>query len=311
MSLKDELNGFLKVPDLFFGIPPPSEGLPDVGVIGVPYDLTSSYSPGCRFGPDAIRRATTGVWSHSQPSLAGISTPTARGFLSKAITLEDVGDLEVDLRQPEPAMYDISDAVYRVSQKGTYLLFLGGDHFITYPIVRGLKRGSPGEYGLIWFDAHADFYPDYAGYKLSHATTLRRIVHDNLVTPQNIAAHDLRSAIYSQIEELLGSGSSWIADLNSFRSAVIDIAQRVDAIHITIDLDVLRPEVVPGVAHPESGGLTPDELFEFLRVAFATGKVRSADIVELNPLLDKTGLATITARDVVKEILAGFAYQKS
>ncbi|MHA1654175.1 MAG: arginase family protein [Candidatus Thorarchaeota archaeon] len=312
MTLREELNGFLRLPDRFFGIPEPEDQVdPDVGVLGVPYDLTSSYAPGCRFGPDAIRRATTAVRSHSQPPVAGESRYVRRPLLTESLTLEDIGDLEVDLRLPEAAMYDISDAVYRLAPHESHLLFLGGDHFITYPLLKGLTRGRPGVYGLVWFDAHADFYADYGGYKLSHATSLRRIVTDGIVSRNNVIAHDLRAALHDQVEELFEEKEPVVRDLDSFRESVQELAQRVDYIYVTVDLDVLRPEVVPGVSHPESGGLTPEELFKFLRACFETGSVRYADVVELNPLVDHSGLAAITARDIVKEILAGFALQKT
>ena len=207
-------------------------------------------------------------------------------------------------------MYDISDAVYRLAPCGSYLLFLGGDHFITYPIMKGLNRGRPGKYGLVWFDAHADFYSSYAGYKMSHATTLHNIVSNNLVLLENVVAYDLRAALYSQLEELYDGGSRPVHDLDSFIDAINEVATRVDALHVTVDLDVLRPEVAPGVAHPESGGLTPEELFKFLHHCFTTGKVFSVDVVEMNPMLD-SGVTAITARDIVKQILAGFGYQKS
>ena len=172
MPLKDELNGYLRLPRTFFGIPGPSTGDPDVGIVGVPYDITSSYSPGARFGPDAIRRVTDGERSHSYPLTLGNRQPS-ESPLSKLMTLEDVGDLEVVLRLPDAAAIDISEACAKLGRGDSNLIFLGGDHFITYPILKGLSRGKPGRYGLIYLDAHADLYSDMGGYQLSHATTMR------------------------------------------------------------------------------------------------------------------------------------------
>jgi len=86
-----------------------------------------------------------------------------------------------------------------------------------------------------------------------------------------------------------------------------DLAKRVDHLYVSIDLDVLDPVIAPGVSHPESGGLSMRELVTTIRAAFATGKVKYADIVELNPLIDTSGLTAIAARDIVKEVLTGFA----
>ncbi len=304
MALKDELNGYLRLPRAFFGIPESKSGTSDVGVIGVPYDLTSSYMPGTRFGPDAIRKATDDERSHSYPLSLGRSDSDDIS-LSKRLTLEDVGDLEVSMRLPEAAAVDISEASAKLAQKDTKLLFLGGDHFITYPILKGLTRGRPGRYGLIYLDAHADLYSEMGGYQLSHATTVRRIIDDSLLKLEDVAAFDLRSALPDQRKELTGNTAPNVS-IDAFSKRVGSIGKRVDQLYISVDLDVLSPEVAPGVSHPESGGLSMLDLVTLLKVAFSTGKVRFVDVVELNPLIDKSDLTSIAARDIVKEILTGF-----
>ena len=310
MPLKDSLNGYLRLPRDFFGIPQPSTGDPDVGVLGIPYDLTSSFMPGTRFGPDAIRKATDSERSHSYPLSIGRSSTNNDKALSERITLEDIGDLEVSLRLPEQAMLDITEAAAKLAEHDSRLLFMGGDHFITYPLLRGLSRSKSGTYGLVYLDAHADFYPTYSGHQYSHATTLRRILTDGLIDRVNLLTHDLRAALPEQKAELTKIGAIIPQSLKSFSDAINKIAKQVDIIYITVDLDVLDPSVAPGVSHPESGGLNMIELTKLLRVCFATGKVKYADIAELNPMIDTTGQTTVAARDVVKEILTGFASQK-
>ncbi|MFX0107862.1 MAG: arginase family protein [Candidatus Hodarchaeota archaeon] len=307
MSLRDELNGYLRLPRNFFGIPRPKTGLPDVGILGVPYDITSSYKPGSRFGPDAIRAATDGERAHSFP-LNSSSSPVLGGdSLTKVLTIEDIGDLEVMGRLPESALNDIYNAAAKLAPKGTFLLFLGGDHFITYPLMKGVKKGRPGKYGLLYFDAHADFYKDYGGYSLSHATTLRRIIEEEHVRREDVIVVDGRSALPEQREQLAVYESS---DIDQFRKAIDELTERVDVIYISVDLDVLSPHLVPGVSHPESGGPTALELASLLRICFQSRKVQYADIVELNPLADKSQVSLITVRDVLKELLTGFAVQK-
>ena len=309
MPLKDELNGYLRLPRNFFGIPAPKSGDPDVGVVGVPYDMTSSYMPGPRFAPDAIRQATDSERSHSYSLSLGrkkaIDEP-----LTKLITLEDVGDLEVVLRLPEAAVFDISEACAKLAVRDSHLLFLGGDHFITYPILKGLKRGRPGRYGLVHLDAHGDLYSDMGGYQLSHSTGVRRMVDDELLSTEDIAAYDLRSALPSHREELTGDKAP-ILSKDKFHSCVKEIGKRVDFLYLTVDIDVLSPQVAPGVSHPESGGLSMVDLVELIMASFATGKVRYADVVELNPLVDTSGITAIAARDIVKEILTGFSVHKT
>lgn len=303
MPLKDELNGYLRLPRNFFGIPSPSSGDPDVGILGVPYDITSSYMPGTRFGPDSIRQATDSERSHSYLLSIGERKPVQRP-LSELISLEDVGDLEIVLRMPEAAAVDISEACAKLAVKQSSLIFLGGDHFITYPIMKGLKRGRPSKYGLLYLDAHADLYSDMGGYVLSHASTVRQIIDKELVKASDIVAYDIRSAVPEQRRELDGYSNSPIG------TRIVELGKRVDSLYISIDLDVLAPEIVPGVSHPESGGLSMKELVILLQAAFSTGKVRYADIVELNPLLDRTGISAVAARDILKEVLSGFALPK-
>jgi agmatinase len=302
MPLKDELNGYLRLPRTFFGIPKPDDEEPDVGILGVPYDITSSFTPGARFGPDSIRQATDSERSHSYPLTLG-TRPMSDVPLSKLITLEDIGDLEVVLRMPDAAAIDISEACAKLASHQSNLVFLGGDHFITYPIMKGLARGRPGTYGLIYLDAHADLYSDMGGYQLSHATTMRRIIDSGIVKVENIIAHDIRSALPKHRQELTENEQSPID------TRITQLGLRVDTIYISIDLDVLAPQIAPGVSHPESGGLTIPDIIQILQMAFATKKVRYIDIVELNPLLDRNGITAIAARDILKEILTGIAMQ--
>lgn len=309
MRLRDELNGYLRLPSSFFGISPPDDGDPDVGVLGVPYDLTSSYMPGCRFGPDAIRAATDSERSHSFPLTIGGSESSEIKPLTKLITLEDIGDLEVMGRLPESAMTDISEAASKLASHESCLLFLGGDHFITYPLLKGLKRGRPGKYGIVYLDSHADLYEEYGGYSLSHATTLRRLIDKKLISVKDVVAYDLRTALPEQ-RELLMKEQGLPSSPEDFSAKVAALADRVDVIYVSVDLDVLRPDLVHGVSHPESGGLDMATLTSLLDKCFKTGRVRYADVTELNPLVDKAGLGAIAARDIVKSILAGFAFQK-
>lgn len=305
MPLKDELNGYLRLPRTFFGIPAPESGDPDVGVVGVPYDLTSSYMPGPRFGPDAIRQATDSERVHSYPLSIGRSK-AIDSPLTKSLTLEDVGDLEVMLRLPEAAVIDISEACTKLASRESRLLFLGGDHFISYPIIKGLKRGRPGRYGLVHIDAHSDIYSEMGGYQLSHACGVRRMLDDKLILIEDVAAYDLRSALPSQREEVTGSMDP-ILSKDDFHKRMKEIGKRVDYLYISVDIDVLNPDIAPGVSHPESGGISMVDMVELLTSAFKTGKVRYADVVELNPMIDPTGITAIAARDIVREILTGFA----
>ena len=310
MTLRQKLEGYLRLERAFFGISEPEDRQPDIGVLGVPYDLTSSHTPGSRFGPDAIRSATDSERSHGYPLLIGNGPIDSHKPLSEIITLEDIGDLEVGVQLPESVEIHISEAAKILGGFNTSLIFLGGDHFITYPIMKGLKRSSQGTWGLFYLDSHADFYDDYGGADFSHASTVRRIVEQEIVDLQNIVAYDIRCAPPDQRIELQPLISQDVATIEETAVRFRNVSSRVDQIHLSIDLDVLDPVYGPGVSHPESGGLSVEELVTLIRLAFTTGKVHSVDIVELNPMLDENGLTAIAARDVLKEVLWGFAITK-
>ncbi len=303
MPLRDSLNGYLRQPRKFFGIPEPSTGKPDVGILGIPYDITSSHTPGARFAPDAIRKATDSERSHSFP--LSITKGNMERSLSSLITIEDIGDLEVGVQLPESVSVHISEAAALLSKQDTRLLFMGGDHFITYPILKGLKRGKPGTYGIVYLDAHADYYDDMGGMTLSHASTLRRIVSDKIVDIENLVGYDFRSITPDQREEL--GSESCPTSIPELHESISKVSKKVNHLYISVDLDVLQPHIVPGVSHPESGGLTLPELFEILEFCFQSGKVQYVDIVEFNPMLDSTQITEVAARDIVKAILTGFA----
>jgi agmatinase len=303
MPLKDELNGYLRLPRTFFGINEPKSGDPNVGILGIPYDITSSHTPGARFGPDAIRKATDSERSHSYPLSIGKGN-APKEPLSKLITLEDIGDLEVVQRLPEAAVVDISEAIAKLSVRNSSLIFLGGDHFITYPILRGLSRSKKGKWGIVYLDAHADLYSDMGGYQLSHATTLRRIIAEKIVDIEDVVAFDIRSATPEQKKELPNITPE------NIESEIQALSERVDFIYLSLDLDVVDPSYIPGVSHPESGGLSVSNMVTILRTVFSTRKVNYTDIVELNPLLDKSRISEIASRDILKEILTGYAQNK-
>jgi agmatinase len=310
MKLREKLDGYLRLERSFFGIPEPEDEEPDIGILGIPYDLTSSHTPGSRFGPDAIRKATDSERSHGYPLLIGKGPIDSDKPLSEIVSLEDIGDLEVGVQLPESVEVHISEAAKILSTSATWPIFLGGDHFITYPIMRGLKRGAEAKWGLFYLDSHADFYDDYGGANLSHASTVRRIVEQDIVDMQDIVSYDMRCAPPDQRTELQPLISEDITSIEEVAVRFRNVAQRVEKTHLSIDLDILDPVYAPGVSHPESGGLSVEKLVTLIRLAFATGKISSVDIVEYNPMLDHNGLTAVAARNVLKEVLWGFATAK-
>ena len=130
---------------------------------------------------------------------------------------------------------------------------------------------------------------------------------ENLILMDNFVGYDLRCATPDQKKEL--GDKACPSNFSEFEESLARVAENVEHLYVSIDLDVLQPHLVPGVSHPESGGLSIQELTKALDTCFKSRKVRYTDIVEFNPMLDKSQITSITARDIVKVIFAGYAYQ--
>jgi agmatinase len=188
----------------------------------------------------------------------------------------------------------IASAAEAAFRTGDRPLFLGGDHFITYPLVRGMARVLA-HVTLIQFDAHPDLYDEYESDRLSHACPFARIMEEGLVDKliqvgirgANGHLRDQARRFGVEVLEMRALPAKWPAGL-------------AGPIYVSFDLDVLDPAFVPGVSHPEPGGLSTREALRFLDCL--PGPVIGADLVELNPLRDVGGLTAVTAAKLVKEL---------
>lgn len=256
-------------------------------ILGVPYDASSSFRRGPARAPATIREALL--------SPAGNSWSETLVDLSDARVLIDAGDVKIDDADPRGS---ITNGVERVIAASVHPILLGGDHSITYPIVRAVTRaGSP--LTIIHVDAHADLYDEFEGDRFSHACPFARIMEEELAA--RLVQIGIRTLTRHQREQADRFGVE-IIDMRAWSRGARPDVSKDETVYLSIDLDGLDPAFAPGVSHPEPGGLTVREVLSLIHSLEAP--MTAADIVECNPDVDPTGVTSQVAAKFLKEIAA-------
>ncbi len=254
-------------------------------LLGVPLDHNSSFMRGPAQAPTQIRAAfRSDAWN----SWAG-----ARVDLAQPGLFEDAGELPN--MQDADAFERIEQAVSKIVDSKKRPVCLGGDHSITYPILRAIGKRVPG-ITLVHFDAHPDLYADYEGNPHSHASPFTRIMENQLV--QRLVQIGIRSLNGHQRTQANKYGAE-IYEMDNLPDLLnLDLA---GPIYVSFDMDALDPAFAPGVSHWEPGGLSTREAIRYLQSLPAP--IVGADIVELNPVRDQSGLTATVAAKLLKELL--------
>ncbi len=255
-------------------------------MVGIPYDGTCSYRPGTRFAPEAIRLASWGLETYS---------PIQDKDLEN-VNYIDAGDLELPFGNRDKSLQIIESNARDVLKQNKRWFGIGGEHLVTWPVIKAYVEKYP-DLAILHFDAHADLRDDYLGEELSHATVLRRCV--NALKPNSLVQIGIRSGPEEEWQ--------WMRDNDTIATDITDIQRYKERlgnrpVFITVDLDVLDPSVLPGTGTPEPGGLTFNEWHEWL-LAFKGLNVVGADVVELSPHYDTSGVSTAVATKVIRELL--------
>lgn len=258
----------------------------DIVVFGAPFDGTSSYRPGSRFGPSSIRGESFGIETYSPYLNADLSD--IRGG--------DLGDLPIPFGDTGIALDMIKNCANEILSDHKIPVMLGGEHLVTLPAVEAALKKFP-DLCVIQLDAHTDLREDYMGITLSHATVMRRVW--DLVGDERIWQFGIRSGERYEFE--------WAGDhtflnpfnLNGIEEALKTINKR--PVYLTIDMDVLDPSAFPGTGTPEHGGVSFNELMTFL-TKLCGQNIIGADLVELSPHYDASGISTAAACKLLREV---------
>ena len=260
---------------------------------GAPFDSTTSFRPGARFGPAAMRHESFGLETYSPYQ--------DRDLMD--ISVFDSGDLELCFGSSEMALSDIQKRAEEILKADKFPLLLGGEHLVTLAAVRAVAAKYP-DLHIIHFDAHADLRDDYLGARLSHACVLRRC-HD-LLGDGRIHQFCIRSGEREEFRFAAQHTDFHPLSFDGLEETVRKLKEKNVPIYFTIDLDCLDPSVFPGTGTPEAGGVTFLELLEAIRTV-AQANVVGADVNELAPMLDASGVSTATACKVLRELLLAIA----
>jgi len=253
-------------------------------LIGLPYDSSSSFLRGAAEGPPAIRAALESShwnsWSELGQDLAANDV------------LSDAGD--VLLSAGPRARAEIESAVAEVIAGGWRPLALGGDHSVTYPLIRAMSRRYPA-LTILHLDAHPDLYEEFEGDRFSHACPFARIMEEGLA--HRLVQVGIRTMNPPQRRQAQRYG----VELIEMRSWEGGVRPRVDgSVYLSVDLDALDPAFAPGVSHREPGGLSVREVLSTIQQL--GGTLVGADVVEYNPRQDIGGVTAVVAAKIVKEI---------
>lgn len=262
----------------------------DTVIFGAPYDSTTSFRPGTRFGPNAMRAESFGIETYSMLQDKDLEDETS---------VFDAGDIELPFGAPAPALKLIEKMARRILKDGKRPFLLGGEHLVTLPVVKATLEKYP-ELVIIHFDAHADLREDYLGNPLSHACVLRRC-HD-LVGDGRIFQFGIRSGTRDE-REFMRAGHVTTELMNDTTLEAVVESLKGKPVYLTIDMDVLDPSEFPGTGTQEAGGFSYNRLVADMRLICEKLNVVAIDNVELNPGLDQTGRSTALACKFLREEL--------
>jgi agmatinase len=259
----------------------------DIVLFGAPFDGTTSFRPGTRFGPSAMRGESFGIETYS---------PYCDHDLAD-MRVCDVGDLELPFGNTQAALGMVERRAAEIYATGKRPLMLGGEHLVTLGALRAALQAYP-DLLILHLDAHTDLRADYLGEPLSHACVMRRVWE--LVGDGRIAQFGIRSGERSEFAFADAHTAMHRFGLSGWAETLQTLGDR--PVYLTLDLDVLDPAFLPGTGTPEAGGISFTELLCAI-LQLHTVRLIGCDIVELAPHYDASGASTAAACKITREIL--------
>jgi agmatinase len=272
----------------------------DIAVVGIPFDGGTSYRPGARFGPAAVRQGSRLLRPY-HPALGSLPFELAQ--------VVDAGDIACTPFSTEEAVTEIERGADALLAGGGRLVAVGGDHTVSLPLLRATARRY-GPLALVHFDAHLDTWDTYFGQRYTHGTPFRRAWEEGLLRPDRSVHVGLRGPLYADTDLVEDAGMGYaqittdqVAQLGVTAVAGHVLARVGDApLYVSVDIDVLDPAHAPGTGTPEAGGLTSRELLSVLR-GLEPARIVGADVVEVSPAYDHAEITAIAAAHVLYDLV--------
>lgn len=263
-------------------------------IFGVPFDVTSTYRTGARFGPNAIRQASLNIETYSFRS----------GLDVEDLRLHDAGDLHVST-DTEKTIEMVSNVVSDIVAAGKKPVVIGGEHTVTLGVAKGLVTKAS-KTAIVSFDAHLDLRGEFLGLDLSHTTFMQLI--SEKVKPAKILEVGTRAVCQDEMAYAKKSGIEFITSYKIQRDGSEEIAREIrnmlssyESIYLTVDMDVLDPAFAPAVQNPEPDGINTSTLLDII-CALCDKRVVGFDVLEVAPAYDQ-GVSSIAAAKVIFEML--------
>ena len=260
----------------------------DIVLFGAPFDSTTSFRAGTRFGPSAIRHESFGIETYSPYQDKDMED----------ISVMDSGDIELAIGDTEGVLKQIEERTEIILENNKLPFMVGGEHLVTLGAFRAVQKKYP-DVHIIHFDAHADLRENYLGVELSHASVIRRCW--DIIGDGKIFQFGIRSGEKAEF--------MWAKDHTKMKKFSLDGIEEVieslkgKDVYFTVDLDVLDPSVFPGTGTPEAGGVTFEELRKAVTKVCRMCNIVGCDVNELSPHYDQSGVSTAVACKIIREML--------
>lgn len=264
-------------------------------LFGAPFDGTTTFRPGTRFAPPAIRQDSYGLETYS---------PYQDRDLEDYM-IADYGDLDLVFGNTQKALEQIYDQTKTIVEDGKMPFMFGGEHLVSYGSIKAVQE-KYNDLHIIHFDAHTDLREDYMGEEFSHSSVIK-LVH-NFVGNDKIFQFGIRSGLKSEFEFAEGRIYQEKFGVTTLPKIIKKLKDK--PVYITIDLDILDPSVFPGTGTLEPGGITFKELQEAIAEFQHLNNVVGCDVVELSPHYDQSGTSNAVACKVVREMLVAVAKEE-
>ena len=276
----------------------------DIGFVGVPFDGGTTNRPGPRHGPRQMRDMSAFIRKVN---------PATRIEPYDLVNVADLGDCPVNPADVKNSLRRIERYFSRLVAKGIRPISAGGDHLVSYPILKALGKERP--LGMVHFDAHTDLFEGYfGGFKLTHGTPFRRAIEDGVLDPKRVVQIGIRGSMYDYDDrDYAAKVGVRIIDIEEFARLGVDATMKIarevvgaGPTYVSFDIDGLDPAYAPGTGTPEIGGFTNREAMFMLRHLDGLDIV-GADVVEVSPPFDPSGLTALNGVNLMWELLCVMA----